>query len=259
MSAHFAGWDESTLDLAIERFTVGQDLHDEARLDRLANGIDLLDFENALAAIHLGALVQLEAPQAETLSRLEVAGRKHVVASASAPEPERGKLFRFPSSAFAVAGWLVAAALVLTIVPLGGGASGSKLDTTTQRATLIADAGDLVRIDWTATDDPAAAGAGGDVVWSSSQQEGYMRFENLAPNDPAKNQYQLWIFDPTRLDWEAKPVDGGVFDVAPDGTSIVPIDPKLTVRETALFAVTLEVPGGVVVSERVHLVLTAAL
>jgi anti-sigma-K factor RskA len=97
------------------------------------------------------------------------------------------------------------------------------------------------------------------VVWSSSQQEGYMRFENLAPNDPAKNQYQLWIFDPTRADWEAKPVDGGVFDVAPDGTSVVPIDPKLDVRETALFAVTLEVPGGVVVSEREHLVLTAAL
>ena len=86
-----------------------------------------------------------------------------------------------------------------------------------------------------------------------------MSFEDLAANDPAQNQYQLWIFDPTRADWEQKPVDGGVFDVAPDGTSIVRIDPKLPVRETALFAVTLEVPGGVVVSKRERLVLTAAL
>ena len=86
-----------------------------------------------------------------------------------------------------------------------------------------------------------------------------MRFESLAPNDPETSQYQLWIFDPTRADWEARPVDGGVFDVPSSGEVCVPIDAKLAVRETALFAVTLEVPGGVVVSRRERLVLTAAL
>ncbi len=85
-----------------------------------------------------------------------------------------------------------------------------------------------------------------------------MVFTGLKPNDPKRQQFQLWIFDPTRADWEAKPVDGGVFDVSSDGEVVVPIDAKLNVRETALFAVTLEVPGGVVVSERERLVLTAA-
>ena len=85
-----------------------------------------------------------------------------------------------------------------------------------------------------------------------------MRFRGLAPNDPTERQYQLWIFDPSRSDWEAEPVDGGVFDVGAGGEVVVPIDAKLAVAETALFAVTLEVPGGVVVSDRERLVLTAS-
>ena len=85
-----------------------------------------------------------------------------------------------------------------------------------------------------------------------------MRFRGLAPNDSSESQYQLWIFDPTRADWEAKPVDGGVFDVPDTGEVVVPIDAKLAVAETALFAITIEVPGGVVVSERECPVLTAS-
>ena len=256
MTSYFADWDERSLDLAIDRFTVGLDQRDEATLDRIAASADLHDFENTLAAVHLACLLDVEAPPAEFLSRLERAGRQHLATSSSSPEPERGTIAPFPSRALAFAGWLVAAALLLSFLllrPTGDRAPYA------QRATLIADAGDLIRIEWTATEDPAAAGASGDVVWSTSLQKGYMRFQNLAPNDPEESQYQLWIFDPTRADWEAKPVDGGVFDVPSDGEVVVPIDAKLAVRETSLFAVTIEVPGGVVVSEREHLVLTAAL
>lgn len=113
------------------------------------------------------------------------------------------------------------------------------------------------RIAWTATKDPAATGATGDVVWHNGVQRGAMRFSGLAPNDPKKSQYQLWIFDAERD--QAFPVDGGVFDVGPSGEVIVPIAAKLPVHQPKLFAITVEPPGGVVVSKRERIVLTAAL
>jgi hypothetical protein len=112
-------------------------------------------------------------------------------------------------------------------------------------------------VEWSATQDPGAAGASGDVVWSPSEQRGFMRFHGLARNDPSVSQYQLWIFDASR---DARyPVDGGVFDVAGDGSGdvIVPIRARVVVGDATLFAVTVEKPGGVVVSNREHIVLTA--
>jgi anti-sigma-K factor RskA len=122
------------------------------------------------------------------------------------------------------------------------------------RADLVASAADAAPVAWKAS--PEAPGASGDVVWSPSAQRGYMRFVGLAPNDPAKTQYQLWIFDRTRD--QAFPVDGGVFDVTSSGEVIVPITAKLHVDDATLFAVTVERPGGVVVSKREHIVVTAA-
>jgi hypothetical protein len=124
------------------------------------------------------------------------------------------------------------------------------------RKDLLESAKDVKTLAWTATGDANAKGAGGDVVWSPSKQEGYMRFTGLAANDPTKIQYQLWIFDKDRDD--KYPVDGGVFDVGPDGEVIVKISPKLRVNEPVLFAVTIEAPGGVVVSKRERIVVTAA-
>ena len=124
------------------------------------------------------------------------------------------------------------------------------------RAQLLATANDVTTLAWTATEDPAAKGASGDVVWSESQQRGFMRFVGLAVNDPKQLQYQLWIFDKHRD--QAFPVDGGVFDITPAGEVIVPISAKLPVGEPVLFAVTVEKPGGVVVSKRERIVVTAA-
>ena len=75
-------------------------------------------------------------------------------------------------------------------------------------------------------------------------------------NDPTQFQYQLWIFDKDRDD--KYPVDGGVFDVGPDGEVVVKISAKLHVNEPVLFAVTVEQPGGVVVSDRSRIAVTAA-
>lgn len=124
------------------------------------------------------------------------------------------------------------------------------------RARLLATAADVTTLAWTATEDPAAQGASGDVVWSPSLQQGFMRFVGLAVNDPTQRQYQLWIFDKDRD--QAFPVDGGVFDITPAGEVIVPITAKLPVGKPVLFAVTVERPGGVVVSKRERIVVTAA-
>lgn len=131
-----------------------------------------------------------------------------------------------------------------------------KLTITEQRDQLMAKAADVTKLEWTATADPNAQGAKGDVVWSQTEQKGFMRFVGLTANDPTKYQYQLWIFDKNRDD--KFPVDGGVFDVTSTGEVIVPISAKLAVGEIALFAVTIEKPGGVVVSARERIVVTAA-
>ncbi len=132
----------------------------------------------------------------------------------------------------------------------------AQLPPSAARKELLASGGDVKTLSWTATADAAAKGAGGDVVWSASKQEGYMRFTGLTANDPTKLQYQLWIFDKDRDD--KYPVDGGVFDVGPDGEVVIKISPKLRVNEPVLFAVTVELPGGVVVSKRERIVVTAA-
>jgi Anti-sigma-K factor rskA len=124
------------------------------------------------------------------------------------------------------------------------------------RAHLLASAVDVQTLPWNVTSDPTGRGVTGDVVWSPSLQEGYLRFAGLPANDPSTHQYQLWIFDKRRDD--RFPVDGGVFDIAPTGEIIVKISPKLFIAEPVLFAITLERPGGVVVSKRERIVVTAA-
>ena len=82
-----------------------------------------------------------------------------------------------------------------------------------------------------------------------------MRFNGLPVNDPAVEQYQLWIFDAQQD--QRYPVDGGVFDVTSAAETVVQIDPKLRIVEPTLFAITIEKPGGVVVSSRERLPLLA--
>jgi hypothetical protein len=158
--------------------------------------------------------------------------------------------------------WLTAAASIALAVfawnrPIG---SATTEPAWQARAQLVKDA-DSKLVSWSATDDPTAKGVSGDIVWNADQQRGYMRFKGLAPNDPRLQQYQLWIFDKGR---EGEfPVDGGVFDISAaskdpaTGDLVVPIAPKLAVRDPALFAVTIEMPGGVVVTKKERLLLLA--
>lgn len=114
----------------------------------------------------------------------------------------------------------------------------------------------VVPVRWAESEDPAAMNADGEVWWDAARQRGVLRIRGLVPNDPRLAQYQLWIVDAER---DARyPVDGGVFDIGRDGEVLVVIDARVPVRRATLFAVTLEAPGGVVVSTRERLVLTAA-
>jgi anti-sigma-K factor RskA len=124
-----------------------------------------------------------------------------------------------------------------------------------ERQQLVAQQG-VVRQTWQTTQDPAASGVTGDVVWDPRTQNGYLRFRGLQANNSDQQQYQLWIFDKTRD--ERYPVDGGVFDIPPGQSEvIIPITAKLEIRDPAMFAVTIEKPGGSVVSSRDRIVVLA--
>lgn len=145
-------------------------------------------------------------------------------------------------------GWLAAAAmLALTLATwLATTPISAAPDPATLRTALINDAPDTFQTPWAASDDPVYGAVTGDVTWSDDRQEGYMRLAGLPVNDPGVEQYQLWIVDP---DVDANPVDGGVFDVTSEGEVVIPVQAKLHVNKPTVFAITIERPGGVVVSK----------
>lgn len=192
---------------------------------------------HVLAKLELGAHEFLSGARATRDNTPPVRG---TAGDGWSPPGERG-----PSTLFAWSGWLAAAALLLAWF------FGSDLDSSTpeaqtsarvseQLAVLRRSAG-VQRLDWD-------SGPEGEVVWDGREQRGFLVLRGLTANDPTEAQYQLWIFDRTRSD--SHPIDGGVFDVAADGEVIVPIDARVPVREAFGFAITREVPGGVVVSAR---------
>lgn len=99
----------------------------------------------------------------------------------------------------------------------------------------------------------AASSVTGDVVWDNERQRGFLRLSGVVVNEPARAQYQLWIFDAGRD--ERYPVDGGVFDVPPGRAEVVvPFAPARPVLRPTAFAITVERAGGTVVSTREKLV-----
>lgn len=97
--------------------------------------------------------------------------------------------------------------------------------------------------------DERFANATGQIIFDPETQTGYMKLSGLPVNDPDQEQYQLWIVDADRPDETTNRVDGGVFDVTDAGEVIVPVNPKITAAQPVVFALTIERPGGVVVSQ----------
>ena len=263
---------------------------DEVRDDEpwmAAPGSAASDWELAAAAVEL-AVLRRSATQLPALPP-ELAERIRREAPASLPRaitigPRSASPSRGGRPWLAAAGWWTAACLAGLLCwqwigpqrieppPVGPAAAVGPIAAPSLaelRDRLLAEDPEAVTVAWKkAKDDPAVvagkadlemAGGLGDVVWSPARQQGFMRFRGLAANDPAAAQYQLWIFDAERN--EAHPVDGGVFDVPvrADGDVVVRIDPRLPIGKATAFAITVERPGGVVVSSRERLPLLAAL
>jgi len=235
-------------------------------LERLGGAGDD-SFDLAAAALALAEL-DLSEPMPEALAARVLAGALVGLARREGPAAARarrrwglgasvGWITAVAASLLAVLAWTRPAPVVEKLVTVEVPAPRPRPPTPAEaRAELLAQAADARTIGWAATPDAAAAGASGDVVWSESRQQGFMRIRGLAADDPARSQYQLWIFDGKRD--QAHPVDGGVFDVQA-GEVVVPIHAAIRVFEPKLFAVTVEKPGGVVVSKRERIVLTAAI
>jgi len=174
-------------------------------------------------------------------------------------------------------GWLAAAAAItlLAVVwtnrqnPSSTFTGGAPVAITPQAALeQVLAAKDAIKSQWgpfNALDSgeaPELSGISGEVAWSDSRQLGVMTFRGLPVNDPTREQYQLWIVDATRgLDQR---VSGGIFDVSraqvdANGEIRVVFSPAaVKVNKAAVFALTIEKPGGVVVSDMKRRVVLAA-
>lgn len=112
--------------------------------------------------------------------------------------------------------------------------------------TKLLEVPDTIRVAWAPFNLDGAPAAEqpnitGDVVWNDRLETGYLRFVGLKPNDPAKEQYQVWVIDERGMEQK---VSAGVFNATADGEVIVPITPGIAVGRVALFAITVEQPGG---------------
>lgn len=117
--------------------------------------------------------------------------------------------------------------------------------TLSQNRTKLLEVPGTIRTAWAPFDLPDAPAeqrtVQGDVVWNDRLQTGFLRFVGLKVNDPKVEQYQVWVIDERGMEQK---VSGGVFNATADGEVIVPIDPGIPVGRVALFAVTVEKPGG---------------
>lgn len=259
---------ERLVDLLVQQVVEGLATEDSAELERLlATAGPDPGFEATAAAIVLAARLPMEPLPPQLRDRLVSDGRANVHAAAGATVVPLRRAAPAAPPRRRDWGWLAAAASILIAVAawwprFGGDVAPPAQPPVPAEPTLaalhdqVAAAPGALRIEWSATPDPAARGVVGDVVWDNVRQVGYMRFAGLAPNDPAREQYQLWVFDGARD--ERYPVDGGVFDIpAGQAEVIVPIRARLGVARPMLFAVTVEKPGGVVVSSRERIVVLA--
>jgi hypothetical protein len=285
--------DEAMVDLLVKQVTDGLSPAEQRALDVLDSAVvsaQRRDFERAAASIALAGSSNAPPLPPELAARVAHQAEQHFgtaavgaaklgdLAAARAGAARAGAA-RAPAAASrsGAYGWLAAAAcLVLAVIawnrappPAPPPAAQVNVPAVTppvalppmpsaaeQRAVLLAKAESL-KINFGATKDPAAAGVSGDVVWDPATQRGFLRLVGLAANDPAVHQYQLWIFDARRD--QRYPVDGGVFDIPVNATEVlVPIRAALPVLSAKAFAVTVEKPGGVVVSGRQHVVVLGA-
>ena len=250
-------WEE----LQVARLLFGLTADEQAEYDDLARQMpaeELASFDTVVAALDVVWSDMPSEPLPEHLRRAIRTRAKQELPSKPAVSLAKSSINA--STAIRVSQylpWLVSAACLMLAVftwMSNRPAQQAGPDVAQLRAELIAANEGLVQANWSPGTTPSGD-ATGDVVWSTRRQQGFMRFRGLPVNTPAKEQYQLWIFDKNQSD--KTPIDGGVFDIATTDEVIIPIHAKLPVQDVFMFAVTIEKPGGVVVSSRERLPLLA--
>lgn len=219
---------------------------------------DVESYELAAAAINLAFLPSVEPMPVALHSRVlatlqgEIASTKasggtNVRALTSAPRDVSTGRF----SPMAGLGWVAAAAaIVVAAFAWRSGPTALTPDLRVQRQQFVSAGGDVGVWNWVdfahpvTQETPEIKGVKGDVCWSSTKQEGFLRLNGLPRNASTVERYQLWIIDKRGLEQR---VNAGVFDSTGDET-VVHFKPELMVDGPVIFAVTIEPPEGVVVS-----------
>ncbi len=247
------------VELLVLRATEGLNAEQAEKLQRLLSrhGLDDTGAFDLAAAAAANAFGLERAKNADTVPEALKAKLRNDADRFFAEPPQRVVELRPPSNRSSGWNWGWATAAVLALVLVATNFIGTDIPggVETQRERLIAEDEGTTVIPWAAPEDPEFAGVEGNVVWNDERQEGYMLLSGMPANDPATSQYQLWLVDPDR---DENPVDGGVFDIPADASSvIIPIDAKLAVNNPKVFAITREQPGGVVVSKGPLLVIAS--
>lgn len=273
------------LDLLADNATTGLDQAELAALERELASWPALDAElndgsmdRAAAAADLAFSGGMSEKMPESLrAKLQSEGERIV----REKRPVEVRTLRFTRESngpdtLRWAGWVAAAACLVLAAgawfgrPVGGSGggggsgSGGLADSSGSAALLearnamLASAADVTTIPLGAWDNPEQPSVTGDVVWSESAQTGYLRLVGLKPNDPGVEQYQLWIVDSRGMNQR---ISGALFDANPDPTTgevIVRIDPRIQTQDAVAFALTIEKPGGVWVSDMTRRVVIGA-
>lgn len=272
--------EEKLLDLLCDQAASGLNEDERLQLEKLSAGansdMDAQSLELAAAAIMMAEMGAIEAMPSHLEASIAAAAGKYFTAKGSESSIHESlhdqptKAFKWqetrPSrSFFDWFGWAVAAAACVALIGTFiyeqnriGDLQAKVMQLTPtpvveetlaqKRDRLKKEAADVTRAEWTKGNVKDSEGVMGEVVWSDEKQEGYMTFRGLPVNDANKEAYQLWIFEDGKL--EPHPKDGGVFNVSSDGEVVVAIKAKLKTNAPKAFAVTIEKPGGVVVSDR---------
>lgn len=271
------------MELLADRAVLGLSIREEAELASLLRDVpgfdaDCLDRAAAAADEAMGphpAPASAPAIPATLRAKLAAEGRAFITeqtARAARPtfeerpavvgriRPDPDRMIPGAGPSFASLGWLAAAACLALagVAWFSDRNAATGADPASAKSRLVASATDLTRWNWLPLGELEGRTISGEAVWSTAAQRGYLSFAGLESNDPAREQYQLWIFDPSQSD--TTPIDGGVFNIPPAAAGseiVIPIDPKLRPAGPVMFAITIEKPGGVVVSDRKRLILIA--
>ncbi len=266
---------EKFLDLLLKKAVHGLDEAEQRDLDSLDPDMvaaELLSLEMTVAAINIADTSIDEQLPTHLYSKILAEARQFVGAAepetASAWPPVKPSSYKAEAerpglSWFGWLGWAAAAAacialalnLWITQTPPPNQANikptpeiPKVLPPAEARDEMMRSTAGMIKANWTNPNPKATNLVSGDVVWSDEKQVGYMRLRGLPVNDKSKETYQLWIFDKTQD--PKTPIDGGTFDVNSEGEVVIPINAKLKADDPAMFAITMEKAGGVVVSKR---------